>query len=119
MTEICKAWAEKEKVDLKIDYISTQGNKLLMTIALEAQARSGHDVMDFSAWEPAQHAASGSSPWAARHRHGFEGLHDRALLLLGFAARPIRCEQVKFLRATRQTTTPRQAPLRQLLALSL
>jgi ABC-type glycerol-3-phosphate transport system substrate-binding protein len=58
MTEICEAWAEKEKVDLKIDYISTQGNKLLMTIAVEAQARSGHDIMDFSAWEPAQHAAA-------------------------------------------------------------
>jgi ABC-type glycerol-3-phosphate transport system substrate-binding protein len=58
MTEICEAWAEKEKVDLTIDYISTQGNKLLMTIAVEAQARSGHDIMDFSAWEPAQHAAA-------------------------------------------------------------
>ena len=58
MTEICEAWAEKEKVDLTIDYISTQGNKLLLTIAVEAQARSGHDIMDFSAWEPAQHAAA-------------------------------------------------------------
>jgi ABC-type glycerol-3-phosphate transport system substrate-binding protein len=57
MTEICEAWAAKEKVDLRIDYISTQANKLLLTIAVEAQAKSGHDVMDFSAWEPAQHAA--------------------------------------------------------------
>jgi ABC-type glycerol-3-phosphate transport system substrate-binding protein len=56
MTEICEAWAAQEKVDLTIDYISTQGNKLLMTIAVEAQARSGHDIMDFSAWEPIQHA---------------------------------------------------------------
>jgi ABC-type glycerol-3-phosphate transport system substrate-binding protein len=57
MTEICEAWAAKEKVDLRIDYISTQANKLLLTIAVEAQAKSGHDIMDFSAWEPAQHAA--------------------------------------------------------------
>src|SRR5712691_8379105 len=57
MTEICQAWAAKEKVDLTIDYISTQGNKLLLTIAVEAQAKSGHDIMDFSAWEPTQHAA--------------------------------------------------------------
>jgi len=58
MTEICQAWAAQEKVDLTIDYFSTQGNKLLMNIALEAQARVGHDIMDFSAWEPALHANS-------------------------------------------------------------
>ena len=58
MTEICEAWAAKEKVDLTIDYFSTQANKLSLTIAVEAQARSGHDIMDFSAWEPAQHANS-------------------------------------------------------------
>ena len=58
MTQICEAWAEKEKVDLKIDYLSTQGNKLSMTIAAEGLAKSGHDIMDFSAWEPAQHATS-------------------------------------------------------------
>jgi ABC-type glycerol-3-phosphate transport system substrate-binding protein len=58
MTRICEAWAEKEKVDLRIDYLSTQGNKLAMTIAAEALAKSGHDIMDFSAWEPSQHAAS-------------------------------------------------------------
>jgi ABC-type glycerol-3-phosphate transport system substrate-binding protein len=58
MTEICEAWATKEKVDLKIDYLSTQGNKLYLTIAAEALARSGHDIMDFSAWEPNQYEAS-------------------------------------------------------------
>jgi ABC-type glycerol-3-phosphate transport system substrate-binding protein len=52
MTQLCQAWAEKEKVDLTIDYISTQGNKLYLTIAAEALAKSGHDIMDFSAWEP-------------------------------------------------------------------
>src|SRR5438067_5240731 len=58
MTEICEAWAAQEKVDLTVDYFSTQGSKLQLTIAVEAQARSGHDIMDFSAWEPAQHANS-------------------------------------------------------------
>jgi len=58
MTEICEAWAEKEKVSLKIDYLSTQGNKLYLTIAAEALAKSGHDIMDFSAWEPSQYASS-------------------------------------------------------------
>jgi ABC-type glycerol-3-phosphate transport system substrate-binding protein len=51
MTEICQAWADKEKVNLQIDYLSTQGNKLYLTIAAEALAKSGHDIMDFSAWE--------------------------------------------------------------------
>jgi ABC-type glycerol-3-phosphate transport system substrate-binding protein len=58
MTEICEAWAQKEKVEVKIDYLSTQGNKLYLTIAAEALAKSGHDIMDFSAWEPNQYASS-------------------------------------------------------------
>jgi ABC-type glycerol-3-phosphate transport system substrate-binding protein len=58
MTEICEAWAAKEKVEIKIDYLSTQGNKLYLTIAAEALAKSGHDIMDFSAWEPNQYENS-------------------------------------------------------------
>ena len=58
MTEICEAWAQKEKVEIKIDYLSTQGNKLYLTIAAEALAKSGHDIMDFSAWEPNQYENS-------------------------------------------------------------
>jgi ABC-type glycerol-3-phosphate transport system substrate-binding protein len=58
MTEICQAWADKEKVNLTIDYLSTQGNKLYLTIAAEALAKSGHDIMDFSAWEPSQYINS-------------------------------------------------------------
>ena len=57
-TALVKEWAEKEKVNLKIDYLSTQGNKLYLTIAAESLAKSGHDIMDFSAWEPAQYANS-------------------------------------------------------------
>jgi ABC-type glycerol-3-phosphate transport system substrate-binding protein len=40
MTRLAQEWAAKEKVDLRIDYINIQGNKLLMTVAAEAQARS-------------------------------------------------------------------------------
>jgi hypothetical protein len=56
MTQICEEWAEKEKVNLTIDYLATQGNKLYLTIAAEALARSGHVIMDLSAWEPSQYA---------------------------------------------------------------
>ena len=58
---IIKEWADKEKVDVKVDYITSQGNKLLLTLAAEAQAKSGHDIMEFTNWEAAQHATSRSS----------------------------------------------------------
>src|SRR5262249_49651861 len=39
----------------KVDFITSQGNKLLLTIAAEAQAKSGHDIMEFTNWEAVQH----------------------------------------------------------------
>ncbi len=54
--DLVKEWAEKEKVEAKIDYITSQGNKLLLTVAAEAQAKSGHDILAFSTWLPAEHA---------------------------------------------------------------
>jgi hypothetical protein len=41
---------------VSIDYITSQGNKNLLTIAAEAQARSGHDILAFLTWQPADHA---------------------------------------------------------------
>ena len=55
LTKLCNEWAEKEKVELQIDYITSQGNKNLLTIAAEAQARSGHDILAFPTWQPADH----------------------------------------------------------------
>src|SRR6185312_14995052 len=40
-----KEWAEKEKVEVQIDFITSQGNKLLLTGAAESQAKSGHDIL--------------------------------------------------------------------------
>jgi ABC-type glycerol-3-phosphate transport system substrate-binding protein len=54
--ELVKQWAEKEKVEVQIDYITSQGNKLLLTIAAEAQAKSGHDILALSTWLPNEHA---------------------------------------------------------------
>ena len=45
-------WAAKEKVEVQIDYITGQGNKLLLTASMEAQAKSGHDIMAMSTWSP-------------------------------------------------------------------
>jgi ABC-type glycerol-3-phosphate transport system substrate-binding protein len=49
---LCEEWAAKNKVDIKIDYITSQGNKNLLTIAAEAQAKSGHDILAFPSWQP-------------------------------------------------------------------
>jgi ABC-type glycerol-3-phosphate transport system substrate-binding protein len=49
---LVEEWAAKEKVDVQIDYITSQGNKLLLTIATEAQARSGHDILAMAIWRP-------------------------------------------------------------------
>jgi len=56
LTALCNEWAAKEKVDIKIDYITSQGSKNLMTIAAEAQAKTGHDILAFPTWQPADKA---------------------------------------------------------------
>ena len=42
---LIEEWAAKEKVDVQIDFITSQGDKLLLTIAAESQAKSGHDIL--------------------------------------------------------------------------
>jgi Bacterial extracellular solute-binding protein len=51
LTALCNEWAAKEKVDIKIDYITSQGDKDLLTIAAEQQAKSGHDILQMRAWQ--------------------------------------------------------------------
>src|ERR1700686_210493 len=53
LTKLCKEWAEKEKVEISIDYITSQADKLNLTQAAEAQAKSGHDMLTFLAWAAA------------------------------------------------------------------
>ena len=55
-TALVQEWAAKEKVEVLIDYIPTQGQKLLLTISAEAQAKTGHDILAFSTWLPSDHA---------------------------------------------------------------
>jgi ABC-type glycerol-3-phosphate transport system substrate-binding protein len=49
-------WAAKEKVEVAIDYITSNNNKLLLTTAAEAQAGSGHDILAINTWLPARYA---------------------------------------------------------------
>ena len=58
LTRLCNEWAAKEKVDLKVDYITSLGSKLLLTITSEAQAKSGHDILSFGNWLAAGQAAN-------------------------------------------------------------
>src|SRR5690242_16153414 len=56
LTKLCHEWAAREKVDITIDYITSQGDKLNLTQAAEAQAKSGHDMLTFLAWAAAAQA---------------------------------------------------------------
>jgi ABC-type glycerol-3-phosphate transport system substrate-binding protein len=58
LAALVNEWAAQEKVEVQMDFITSQGFKLLLTVNAEAQARSGHDVMPFGTWWPAQHAKS-------------------------------------------------------------
>ena len=53
---LIEEWAAKEKVDVQIDYITSQGEKLLMTASMESQAKSGHDVLTLRTWWPHEYA---------------------------------------------------------------
>src|SRR5205823_13194292 len=47
---LVKEWSEKEKVEVTIDYITSQANKLLLTSAAESPSKSGHDLLALAAF---------------------------------------------------------------------
>lgn len=49
-------WAAKEKVEVQVDFITSQGDKLLLTAAAEAQAKAGHDILAMATWYPHEYA---------------------------------------------------------------
>ena len=56
LARLCREWADKEKVDLTVDFITSQGDKLALTATAEGQARSGHDILQLSDWYAAAQA---------------------------------------------------------------
>src|SRR6266850_259853 len=50
LENLCREWAEKEKIELKTDFITSNGDKDLLTVAAESQSKSGHDILSFTAW---------------------------------------------------------------------
>ncbi len=56
LSRLCREWGERENVDLSIDFITTLGDKITLTAASEAQARSGHDILTLLTWYAPAHA---------------------------------------------------------------
>jgi ABC-type glycerol-3-phosphate transport system substrate-binding protein len=50
MVKLCNEWAEKEKVDITVDLITSNGDKDLLTLMAEGQAKAGHDIMGLRTW---------------------------------------------------------------------
>ena len=51
MQKQVNTWAEKNKVEVTADFITSSGGKLQLTPAAETQAKTGHDVMTFFTWD--------------------------------------------------------------------
>lgn len=47
---LCHEWADKNKVDITVDFITSNGDKDLLTLAAEGQAKSGHDILQITSW---------------------------------------------------------------------
>src|SRR6202051_4134876 len=56
MRKLVAAWAEKNKVDVQLDFLTAIGNKITITMAAEAQAKTGHDIYAFDMWSVHQYA---------------------------------------------------------------
>jgi ABC-type glycerol-3-phosphate transport system substrate-binding protein len=52
------AFAAKNQVEIQSDFITSVGQKNLLTIAAEAQAKTGHDIQAFPTWEVQNNASS-------------------------------------------------------------
>jgi len=51
MARQVNTWADQNKVEVSIDFITSNGFKIQVTQAAEAQAKTGHDFLPFYNWE--------------------------------------------------------------------
>src|SRR5438105_3735633 len=58
MRKVVTAWAAKNKVDVQLDFLTAIGNKINITMAAEAQAKTGHDIYAFDMWSVHEYADS-------------------------------------------------------------
>src|SRR3974390_2577419 len=50
LDKLCKEWGDKNKIEVHVDYITSQGEKDKLTAAAESQAGTGHDIMSHRDW---------------------------------------------------------------------
>lgn len=51
MLQQINAWADKNKVEVSTDFLTTMGAKLQLTAAAENMSKSGHDMLSFLQWD--------------------------------------------------------------------
>src|SRR6185437_12927659 len=56
MRKLIGPWAEKNKVNVQLDFLTAIGNKINITMAAEAQAKTGHDIYAFDMWSVHEYA---------------------------------------------------------------
>jgi ABC-type glycerol-3-phosphate transport system substrate-binding protein len=56
MKQQCEAFGKANQVQVQADFITSVGSKNIITIAAEAQAKTGHDIQQFPSWETQNHA---------------------------------------------------------------
>ena len=64
LENIIVAWGEKNGVEIKVDFITSIGNKLLLTAQAESRAKTGHDIFSQPTW------------YCSMFRHRLEPLDD-------------------------------------------
>ncbi|MGA9866141.1 MAG: extracellular solute-binding protein [Acetobacteraceae bacterium] len=50
MRKVVAIWAEKNHVEVQLDFLSAIGNKIDLTMGAEALAKTGHDIFAFDQW---------------------------------------------------------------------
>jgi len=56
LQKLCDAWAAKNQVEFKVDYITGVSMKINLVMAAESQAKTGHDIYAFDQWTVHQFA---------------------------------------------------------------
>src|SRR5258708_32634588 len=58
LTAICKEWGAKNHVEGHIDYITSVGDKDILTASAQALAKAGHDIMQHRDWRGGRRRAA-------------------------------------------------------------
>ena len=56
MKKQCAAFGAAHQVDVQADFITSIGSKNILTMAAEAEAKTGHDIQQFPQWEVQNHS---------------------------------------------------------------